>query len=114
MEEEILYGIVATIVSIDGDAKLEITKKINHFNGKFYPLSPYIACLICRINFKKFEDLIKHFEKHLKEIKKCKVCEMPITKNLDFLSRGIALEEYKDNMCYDCYLLEIQRGGENE
>lgn len=49
-------------------------------------------------------------------IKKCKICGLPISKDIEELEKGGIMEEYKDELCYDCYLLFKEyvenRGGE--
>jgi len=39
-------------------------------------------------------------------MKKCKLCGLPISKNLEELSKGGVLEEYKEGYCLDCYLIK--------
>jgi hypothetical protein len=38
-------------------------------------------------------------------MKRCKLCDVPISKDLEELSKGGILEEYKNGYCLDCWLL---------
>jgi len=41
----------------------------------------------------------------VKDMKRCKICNWKISKDLNELAKGGVLEEYKDGYCFDCYLL---------